>query len=272
MKFNMLTSTHGLCATLLATSLGLAAFHASAQGFDAVRLSSAAPGKDGGAVGLGVISMAEYQGSDQRKALVLPLLNYQWANGWFAGVSNGIGYNFSESPQTQYGLRLTADLGREAGSNKALQGMGDIDPSAEGGAYFNVILPQGLFLSSSVRYGAGEQHRGRVVDLSASYSMAISTNWRLAGGTGVSFANADYMQSYFGVTQAQSAASGHAAYTAGSGVRDIRANMALIVSIDPKTSVMAVLSASRLQGAAKNSPLTQQRSTGSGLVAISYAF
>jgi outer membrane protein len=30
----------------------------------------------------------------------------------FAGTTNGIGYNFSHSESMQYGLRITADLGR----------------------------------------------------------------------------------------------------------------------------------------------------------------
>ena len=256
----------------LATCITLAAPNAFAQAFDAVRLYGAAPGKDGGTFGAAVVAGYAYQGSDEQSTLVIPVLDYQWANGWFAGVTNGIGYNFSNSPQTQYGLRVTADRGRKESRSSALRGMGDVDPAAEVGGFFNYSLPEGLFFTSSVRYGAGADHKGLVTDLGAGYLTEIAPKWHLAAGAGITLANANYLQSFFGVTGAQSAASGYAVYTAGSGARDVRANVALTYSIDEKISVTAALSASSLLGGAKHSPLTRKPTSGSGVVGITYAF
>lgn len=69
----------------------------------------------------------------------------------------------------QYGVRLTANLGSKESLTSALRGMGDVDPAAEGGAFFNYSLPQGLFLTSSARYGAGVDNKRLVVDLGAGY-------------------------------------------------------------------------------------------------------
>jgi outer membrane scaffolding protein for murein synthesis (MipA/OmpV family) len=256
----------------LAFVAALAVPAAFAQSFDAVHLSGAAPGHDGGTVGLAVVSVPEYPGSDERRVRVLPVLDYQWASGWFAGVANGIGYNFSDAPQVQYGLRLTADAGRREHRARALHGMGDVDPAAEGGAFFNYALPQGLLLTSSVRYGAGARSKGLVVDLGASFSVAIATQWHLGLGAGATLANAHYMQSYFGVSPAQAGASGRAVYTPAAGVRDVHANMALTLSIDPKTAVTAALSACSLTGDSRASPLTRRRTSESGVVAVTYAF
>jgi outer membrane scaffolding protein for murein synthesis (MipA/OmpV family) len=272
LEFNMTSANHRLKTVALAAGIALTAPNAFAQAFDAVRLSGAAPGKDGGSVGAAFIAAYEYQGSDKRRTLVLPVLDYQWANGWFAGVTNGIGYNFSDAPEMQYGLRLTADLGRKESRTSTLGGMGDIDPAVEGGAFFNYSLSQGLLLTSSVRYGAGADNKGLVVDLGAGYSTEIAPQWHLSAGTAITLANAHYMQSFFGVTGAQSAASGYAGYSAGSGARDVRAKLALTYSIDQRTSVTTVLSASSLLGDAKDSPLTRKRTSGSGVVAVTYAF
>ncbi len=268
----MTISRHRLKAIVFAAGLAIAAPHAFAQAFDAVRLYGAAPGKDGGTAGAAVVATYEYQGSDERSTLVIPLLDYQWANGWFAGITNGIGYNFSDSPQMQYGLRLTVDKGRKERRANPLRRMGNVDMAAEGGAFFNYSLPHGLFLTSSVRYGAGDNHKGLVVDLGAGYMTEIAPKWHLGAGVGVTLANADYMQSYFGVTAAQAAATGYAIYSAGSGARDARANVALTYSIDQRTSVTAVLSASSLLGHAQDSPLTRKRTSGSGVLGINYAF
>ena len=261
-----------ILATATATAAASVLPSAFAQGFDAVRLNGAASGKDSGSAGAAVFSTPAYLGADKRRTLLLPVLDYQWANGWFAGVSNGIGVNFSDSPQMQYGLRLTVDAGRKESRANALRGMGDVAAAAEGGAFFNYAPLQGLVLTSSLRYGAGAQHKGLLVDLGAGYSSELAKNWRLGGGAGITFANAPYMQSFFGVSAAQAATSGYAVYTAGSGARDARAKLALTYSIDQRTSLTTVLSASRLLSEAKDSPLTRKRTSGSGVVAINYAF
>jgi outer membrane scaffolding protein for murein synthesis (MipA/OmpV family) len=187
---------------------------AHAQAFDAVRLYGAAPGQDGGSIAAVVLAGTQYQGSNERRTLVLPVLDYQWANGWFAGVSNGVGYNFSSSAQLQYGLRLTAALDRKENRSNALRGLGDVDAKAEGGAFFNVLSSDGYFFSSSVRYGSGTDSKGLLLDLGAGYATSLAPQWHLGVGAAVTVANAAYLQSYFGVTAAQAAGNGYAACSA----------------------------------------------------------
>lgn len=259
-------------AAFIAASFAVAAPAAHAQAFDAVRLRPAASGQDSGAVGLVVLSGARYMGSDERRLRALPVLDYQWGNGWFAGFTNGVGYNFSTSPGMQYGLRVTADLGRKESRSIALNGMGDIDPSAEFGGFFNYSILPGLSLTSSLRYGSGDDHKGLVADLGAGYSMAIAPQWRLSIGAGLTATNADYMQSYFGVTPAQSATSGYGIYTPKAGLRDVRTSAALSYQISRDFTLTGGISASTLLGDAADSPLTRQKSTINGLMAVTYSF
>ena len=268
----MLPSAHRFNPLLLAGCLALSAPAAFGQAFDAVRLFGAAPGQDGGTAGAALVAGTEYRGSDQRRTLLVPVLDYQWANGWFAGVTNGVGYNFSGSPQWQYGLRLVLDMGRAESRSKALRGMGDIDTRAEASAFANYATPGGVFFSSTVRYGSGNAGKGLVVDLGSGYSTQLAPAWRLGMGVAVTLVNADHMQAYFGVTSAQSINSGYRAYTAGSGMRDMRASAALTHLFNRRLSATLAMSGSSLQGDAKSSPLTRQRSTLSGVLAVAYAF
>ena len=245
---------------------------AQAQAFDVVRLYGASRPDDAGMVGAAVIAGRKYQGSDERRTLVVPLLDYQWKNGWFAGTTNGVGYNFSRRPDMDYGVRLTADLGRKESRSNALRGLGDVDLRPEIGVFYNYAVSPSLALTSSLRYGAGNDRNGLVVDVGAAYSMALASQWRLGLGVAASYANANYTQSYFGVTPAQSSASGYPTYAAGAGVRDVRANVALTYSVNPQVSITTALSASSLQGDAKDSPVTRKRSTATGIVSVSYAF
>lgn len=257
---------------VLATCLAAATPAAFGQAFDAVRLFGAAPGQDGGTAGAAVVVGTEYRGSGQRRTLLVPVLDYQWANGWFAGVTNGVGVNFSRSPQWQYGLRLVLDMGRSESRSNALRGMGDIDTKAEVSAFANHSTAGGLFLTSTVRYGSGNDGKGLVVDLGAGHSTALAPQWRLGMGVATTLVNAEHMQAYFGVTPAQSLRSGYRVYNAGSGIRDVRANVALIHQFNRRLSATLAVSASSLQGDAKDSPLTRQDATVSGVLGVGYAF
>ncbi len=256
----------------LAASLAVVAPSAFAQAFDSVRLHGAAPGKDGGRAGLAVIAGHEYRGSDEQRTMAVPVIEYQWASGWFAGSTNGIGYNFSGRQDMQYGMRLTADFGREESRSQALRGMGDIDAKAEVGGFFNYSISRDIALSTSLRYGSGQDSNGLLVDLGLGYSTELSGDLRLGLGLAATLANADYMQSYFGVTAAQAASSGYAMYKPGAGLRDVRANLSLTYRVTPKVSATAGVSASMLSGDASDSPLVRQKSTTSGLLAVTYSF
>lgn len=256
----------------LSVSLSVLTPSAFAQAFDAVRLYGAAPNKDGGRAGLAVIAGREYQGSDERRTMAVPLIEYQWANGWFVGTTNGIGYNFSDRRDIQYGLRLTADFGRKENRSRALRGMGDIDASAEFGGFLNYPISKEVVLISSLRYGAGRDSKGMLVDLGAGYSTELSSDLRLGLGVAATLANADYMQSYFGVTAAQAARSGYSSYKPGGGLRDVRANLSLTYRINPSISATAAVSAGMLSGDAKDSPLVRKKSTITGVLALAYSF
>lgn len=267
-----LSTTPLLHTSIVALSAILAAPGVHAQAFDAVRLYGAAPGKDGGLVGIAVLVGNEYQGANERRTLALPVLDYQWANGWFAGTTNGIGFNASDSKNMQYGLRVTADLGRKESRSTALRGVGDVDAKAEFGGFLNYMLAPDLSLTSSLRYGAGQDGKGLVVDLGGTYVTQVAAQWRLGVGASVSLANDKYMQSFFGITAAQANASGYRAYEPKAGLRNAKINLSLTYVASPQLSVTAGVSATTLMGDAADSPLVRKKSSVNGLLAAAYAF
>jgi outer membrane protein len=245
---------------------------ACAQSFDAVRLQRTAPGQDLGVVGLAVLSAPMYAGSEERRTRALPLVDYQWANDWFAGVSNGVGVNLSSDPNLQYGLRVTADLGRKERRSQALRGMGDIQAKAEAGAFFNLAWPGGWQATTSLRHGSGAGGKGLVADAGLGYGAALAPQWRVGASVGLSAVNSHAMRSTFGVDEAQSSRSGYSVYRPGSGLRDVRAGASLTYALDPRNAVMAAASFNRLLDHAADSPLTRQRNTASALLVYTYAF
>ena len=182
-----------------------------------------------------------------------------------------IGDLFSSAPQLQYGLRITADFGRKASRSDALNGMGDID-AAQFGGFFNYLVSPAVSLTSSLRYGAGNDHKGMVIDLGANHAMQLAPQWRSAVGVAASFVNANSMQSAFGVTPAQAVTSGYAAYSPGAGFRDVRATASLNYFVNREWAVTGVLSASALTGDARRSPIVRDRSSVTGVLALTREF
>ncbi|MBC7956503.1 MAG: MipA/OmpV family protein [Cytophagales bacterium] len=245
---------------------------AQAQGFDAVRLQGDAGSEGEGRAGVALIAGHKYLGSDERRYLLLPTIDYRWKNGWFAGMGNGVGYRFASNPQLQYGVRLAADFGRKEHRSDVLRGLGDIPARPEAGAFFNMHLSRELSLSSSLRFGAGQDRKGLLLDLGAHYGLQIAPQWRLGGSVSATYVNRDYMQDYFGVTPQQSARSGYAVYEPGAGVRDVRLGASLTHFFNRDWALTAALSATSLQGDAKRSVIVRESTPVTGVLALGYRF
>jgi outer membrane protein len=256
-----------LCSLFAATGL------AQAQSFDAVRLDGPEPeGKGQGRVGLAAIASHRYLGSDERRYMVLPSVDYRWATGWFAGVGNGVGYRFKSSPQLQYGVRLAGDFGRKESRSPVLFGLGDIPARLQIGTFLNWHLARELSLSTSLRYGSGEDRDGLVVDVGLHTGTQIAPRWRLGAGLSATWVNAATMQSYFGITPEQSARSGYAVSTVGAGVRDVRLGTSLIYFINRDWAATLAVSATALVGDAKASVIVRERTPLTAVLAVGYRF
>lgn len=225
---------------------------------------------DGGRVGLAAIGTYEYSGSDETRNLVLPVLDYQWANGWFAGF-NGVGRQWTHG-DLQYGAKLTVDFGREEGRSTALRGLGNVDPSAELGGFVRYALGGGVAATSGLRAGSGVGNKGALWDVGLEFGRPLGADWRLGGGVTATYANSDYLQSYYGVTPAQAAASGYAVYTPSAGLRDVTAKVSLTYLFTPRVALTGVLSHTSLMGDAKDAPMVRRTSAATGLLALTYAF
>jgi outer membrane scaffolding protein for murein synthesis (MipA/OmpV family) len=256
---------------ILVVALSFASL-ASAQCSDEGDLQRPDHTKEGGRFSLSVSSKVDYSGSDAPSVSVMPALEYQWANGWFAGTNRGVGYNFSKDPALQYGLGLGLDFGRRESATGPLAGMGSIEAKVEYGAFLNYAPDRHWRLSSVLRYGSGDTGLGATANFGANYAMDIAPKWRLDWGVSTSWANSKTMQSYFGVSTAQSLQSGHSVYSPSAGLRDVASSLNLSYQVTPKISVSGGLKATSLIGDARNSPIVTSPQSISGNLSVGYAF
>ena len=91
-------------------------------------------------------------------------------------------------------------------------------------------------------------------------------------GASLTAAGDRYMQTWYGVSEQQSAASGYPVTQAGAGLRDVGSSATWRIEANPQWAGFASLGASRLLGPAADSPLTRQRNSWSLSAGIARRF
>lgn len=223
-------------------------------------------------MGLGVAETARYVGSDQQRLRLMPVLNATWSNGWFAGFPRGIGYNFSADPRIEYGLKLGVDMGRKSNVSPALNGLGNIGARPEPGAFVNYSLSKELRLTTGLRYGAGRDSQGMLLDAGLHYHIPVDDKQAMTVGVSTTYANSNYMQSYYGVNATQSASSGYAMYTPGAGIREIDLTASYRYKLDRQWSLLTGATLGQLGSAVKAAPMTRSNAHNSVYLQTNYTF
>lgn len=216
--------------------------------------------------------LPQYPGADKSHLQVWPSFAAYSANGWFVTVANGVGWNFCNGKTVDCGARLTYDMGRDANDSPRLRGMSDVKPRVEVGGFFNYDFTRNLTLKSAVRYGNGNDSDGALLDVALNFGFPIIENTYGVLGVSTAYANASYMRSYFGVTPAQSAASGYPAYSPGASVRDAAINVAVYTNVFKDWTAFAKLGFTRLEGDARLSPISFKPNYTSLMMGASYKF
>lgn len=147
---------------------------------------------------------------------------------------------------------------RDADDHDALAGMDDIDMAGEVGARLNYDQgPARGYLA--VRKGFGG-HDGLVGEFGAQYRFSPMDRLSLTAGAEARFSDSGFTETYFGVTQAESLASGMSAYEPGGGFYAAAINLEARYSLTDKMAVLGEVEYSRLLGDAADSPITQSKS------------
>lgn len=242
-------STFGLvAAALLATA-------APAQAAGNLLLIEAPPKAATLALGASVWSLPKYPGAKKDDTVLLPALDWQLPNGMFVSTDTGVGWNLSRSKDVQAGVRLWPQFGR---SRKDVPGLDPIGLRIQPQAFANVQIGEVLLLQSGVLYGAGRDKDGVQVELGATSGIPIGDS--LIGiGLATTWANKAFRNSYFGVSAAESSASGLRAFSLGAGMLDTSLTISAEVKFGPlwRLSGQAVLA--RLSSSVSASPVVQQR-------------
>ena len=228
--------------------------------------------------GLGVGIAPRYAGSKQSHALFAPFISAQWDNGFSFDPIQGLAYQKEFGNGLFIGGMLSYDYGRsdrdraELPGSDHLAGMGRISSSVIGSAQVGTHLWGKSTLSFTLDNPFTHSNNGVaghldvVVPLLETEHDQLNLTTSAHGGTG------RYMQTWYGVTATQSAASGFKTWSPKSGVDNINVNLKWAHEFNKSWVLTSEITASRLVGDASNSPIVQSKNGLTAIESIGYQF
>jgi outer membrane protein len=228
--------------------------------------------------GLGTGVAPRYLGSKDYRGLVAPVISAEFSNGFFISPLQGAGYKKTFANRMFVSTALSYDFGR-SDSNRAdlpgsnyLKGMGRIPGSLMmsfqvgatvfGDTTISVTLDQPL--THTTRGVSG--HIDLTTPVLHTATNDISVTGSLHAGSG------RYTQTFFGVTDAQSASSGFRPYSVKAGFDNATVSAAWTYSFTPKWSVRTSGGLTRILGSSADSPIVQKKSGYFATTAVTYRY
>ncbi len=228
-------------------------------------------------IGAQARAVPQFEGAKTYRVRPMPIFSLRRSDSpsRFKAPDDGIRIGLIEVENVRVGA-VGKFRGRRAESDAAaLRGLGNVGFAAELGGFAEIWATENFRLSAEVRHGIGG-HTGVLADLGADLVMRPDMQWTLSLGPRLSWSNAEYNRTYFGVTRAQQAAGSRLAlYSPRSGIRSLGFVGSASYAVTPDWTVQAFARYDRLAGDVRDSPLVQtegspnQFSAGFGL---SYSF
>ncbi|MHA2898199.1 MipA/OmpV family protein [Enterobacter sp. H2G27] len=231
-------------------------------------------------LGGGVDVGPRYSGSDKTRVSAAQVVDYSMENGFFIGTTRGIGYG-NNIGNLDYSAALSYRTGRKdkdvssdsigSGSDE-LRGMGKIKGSAIVVPGLEYKVTDWLHLQLQVEVPVSERDNGEAVHFGISSPFYTSPKNEVALALTGSWGSDKYMQTYYGVNAAQSAASGFARHDAGAGIYAWSMNLDWTHKLTSRWSVLASAGVTQLTGDAGGSPIVQRKTSPTGSLKVTYSF
>jgi outer membrane scaffolding protein for murein synthesis (MipA/OmpV family) len=202
----------------------------------------------------------EYEGDDKMVFRAIPLVSFGRTGTLerFSSRNDNISLGLFDNGTFRAGLTGKVIFPRDEDDSDDLIGLDPVRWGGEIGAFAEVYPTDWLRVRGEVRHGI-RAHDAIVGDLAVDAFTDVTPAIRLSGGPRASFASEDYFQTYYGVTPAESAASGLGAYDPEGGVKSVGLGGAVTWKATDKITASVFGEYERLLGPAEDSTLVQQR-------------
>lgn len=225
-------------------------------------------GQNRAVVGLAGVYAPAYQGADDYRLLPFPVIDLKYGR-FFASPRRGVGANLVDGDNVDLGAGVTFVPGYRR--RDAPVGIGRLSGGA--GARVSADVKAGMLMASvsATKVLSGDVD-GALVDASLAMPFRPSARLTLIPSVSTTWADGAYNRAYFGVSAAQSAASGLPAFRPGGGIKDVSASLAATYRLNDKVSLGATAVVTKLTGDAKDSPIVVDPTQPAAFVSVAYRF
>lgn len=225
-------------------------------------------------LGAGTVIKSKYAGSDKLKSLPLLHMEYDFGNGFFATTTKGIGFNYSHEIQHDIslfgGMALNYEFGRK--EKDELKGMGKIKGTLLNTIELGIDFSHYLTLSAGANIPLTERDNGTSYYVSANAHIYHSDSNHIIFTTTAYYFDQKYNQTYFGVTNKQSANSQFSAYKPSAGLSQIDAGFYWTHRLNKDWTILSFAGVSHLLNDAADSPIVKRKTSPLLYLAATYHF
>lgn len=210
-------------------------------------------------LGLGVGVTPDYEGSDDYEAVPIPLAQVVWDTGQYVELQGPkLKANLIASETWRLGPMANYRRGRDDVDDKKVDKLEDVDDAFELGLFGGVIVNNWDFALEAAQ-DVADGHDGFLLKLRGGYAWRLNPFWILSAGVSTTYADDDYMESYFGIDEENAARSGLKTFNADSGIKDVAFDLGVAYNFADNWSLRAIGSYTRLVSDAADSPVTDDR-------------
>ncbi|PAT00754.1 MAG: hypothetical protein BSR46_01220 [Candidatus Dactylopiibacterium carminicum] len=230
-------------------------------------------------IGAGAANRPKYPGASERKTQFVPMISASYGRYFIGGVPGsgapaGLGAHLYRSTNTRIGLAVGVGFSkaRKESDDERLRGLGDIDNATRAALFASHTMLGWLTFAGSVSADVSGKDQGVLATFDVEGKYRVTERLALSAGPGLTWADSDYTQTFFGIDSGQSARSGLPTYTAKSGLNLLRFSVGAEYALDRQWGLAARASFARLQGDAADSPITASRAQNTYGIFATYRF
>jgi len=266
-KISILLSSHkagALCAAALIGTLALTAPAMAQMPSDTSEPGTfgapiGAPNEDWAfSLGLGAAVVPDYEGSADYTGAPIPILRAQKGHQYGALFGSKISSNLLPHPNWRFGPIAQFIKKRNDVHNNKVDKMKTIDPALMLGVQFGYEYTMGSsILGANVTWAhdVTGSNDGWIAQPGINYRRQLSEQLRMNIATNLTYASDDYTETYFGVSNNDSARSGLKSYNADAGFKDVGANVTLTYNFNHNWAMGGVVGYKRMLSDAADSPV-----------------
>ena len=226
---------------------------------------------------VGAAMQPTFHGSDRYRATPIPLVIIRWRDTvslgqdglslyWHDGnfrIGGGVSYDGGRLDHESSGILNSGD--------NRLKGLGDVDASVGLRGFVSYKMGP-VYLDTSLTKYLGSQNKGILVNFGASAPLALSKQFIVQPHIRMTWADDNYMQTFFGISPLQASQSIFPQFNTAAGLADIDGGLTVVYRLNDHWFIGADASATRYLDQAARSPITIADTNATVAAVIGYHF